>query len=164
MAEETVLRAVVVLGCRVVLDGEGRLVGALGRRVATAAALYGRRADEDTVVVASGGRSWAGLVEADAMARELTRLGVPERAVVRERCSLSTVDNARFGVAALARRGIDAGAVVTCAWHLPRAVVLFEGQGLRVEGVAAAAGEARLASRIWRWGRERVLTWAQSPR
>jgi uncharacterized SAM-binding protein YcdF (DUF218 family) len=154
----------VVLGCRVTFDDEGRLAGALGRRVARAAALHARHGDGETVVVASGGRRWSGHVEADAMARELVLRGVPEKQVVRERCSLSTADNARFAAAVLARRGMSGGAVVTCAWHVPRAVALFEQRGLRVEGVAAAAGEARWTHRIWRWGRERVLSWAQTAR
>jgi uncharacterized SAM-binding protein YcdF (DUF218 family) len=162
--EETVFRAIVVLGCGVAFDAEGRLTGALGRRVATAAAIHARRGDGETVVVASGGRRWSGRVEADAMARELLLRGVPERAVVRERCSLSTADNARFATAALARRGIAEAAVVTCAWHLPRAVALFERRGLRVEGVPAPGGEARWIRRVWRWGRERVLGWALTAR
>jgi uncharacterized SAM-binding protein YcdF (DUF218 family) len=120
----------VVLGCKVSLDGEGRLAGALAWRVAAAAGAYARRGDADVVVVASGGRRWAGIVEADAMARELARLGVPEGAIVRERCSLSTRDNARFAAAALERRGIARATVVTCAWHLARAVTLFTREGV----------------------------------
>jgi uncharacterized SAM-binding protein YcdF (DUF218 family) len=154
----------VVLGCRVALDGEGRLVGALARRVGVAAEAYARLAHPRAVVVASGGRRWAEAVEADAMARELRRLGVPEGAIVRERCSLSTRDNARFAVAALARRGIARATVVTCAWHLPRAVALFEGEGVEVVGLASPPGNARWTARVWRWGRERVLVWTQAPR
>ncbi|HEY6463027.1 MAG TPA: YdcF family protein, partial [Polyangiaceae bacterium] len=113
--------AIVTLGCRVTLDGEGRLSGALGRRVRAAAHAYGayqQQTGEGTLVVASGGRHWDGEVEADAMARELVRLGVPEAAIVRERCSLSTRENARYAAAALARRGIERALVVTCPWHL----------------------------------------------
>jgi uncharacterized SAM-binding protein YcdF (DUF218 family) len=110
-------------------------------------------------VVASGGRRWAGGVEADAMAEELAVAGVPEAAIVRERCSLNTIDNARFSAAILARRGLHRAAVVTCSWHLPRALALFTEAGLEVEPVAAEDGEAPpLASRVWRWGKERVLT------
>src|ERR1019366_5865854 len=49
-------RALVVLGCRVSLDGRGRLEGALARRVEAAAEAYARRGEADAVVVASGGR------------------------------------------------------------------------------------------------------------
>jgi uncharacterized SAM-binding protein YcdF (DUF218 family) len=154
------LSAIVVLGCRVVLDaGENLAAGALLRRVAMAAETYLERGDTATVVIASGGRRWGNVVEADAMARELARRGVPERAIVRERCSLSTRDNARFASEALGRRGIGSAAVVTCAWHMARATTLFSRAGVEVEAVAARAGRvAPWPSRIWRWGIERLLT------
>src|SRR5260370_33800172 len=73
--------------------------GTLARRIEAAAALYRRVADQNTLVIASGGRRWGGVVEADVIARELARQGVPVNAIVRERCSLSTRDNARFAAA-----------------------------------------------------------------
>jgi uncharacterized SAM-binding protein YcdF (DUF218 family) len=155
------VRATVVLGCAVSIDGAGRLSGALGRRVAAAAEAYARERDPHAVVIASGGRRWSGVVEADAMARELVLRGVPEGAIVRERCSLTTRENARFAAAALARRGLGEARIVTCAWHLPRASRLFERQGVRVSGLAAAparSGSETWVRRLWRWGRERVLT------
>jgi cyclophilin family peptidyl-prolyl cis-trans isomerase/uncharacterized SAM-binding protein YcdF (DUF218 family) len=140
----------------------GRLEGALGRRVEAAAAEYARRRERGeaagVLVVASGGRRWAGVVEADAMARELARRGVPPAVVVRERCSLSTRDNARFAVAALERRGIARATVVTCAWHLPRALALFRRAGVVADGLPAPSGNAPWRQRLWRWGRETVLT------
>jgi uncharacterized SAM-binding protein YcdF (DUF218 family) len=154
---------VIVLGCRVVFDGARRLApGALRRRVEKGAELYRARAERagaETIVVVSGGRHWGEIVEADAMAAELARLGVPIGAVVRERCSLSTRDNARFTAETLRRRGISRASVVTCAWHLPRALTLFVREGIEAEGIAAREGQpVRLRSRLWRWGVERVLT------
>jgi cyclophilin family peptidyl-prolyl cis-trans isomerase len=104
------------------------------------------------------------VVEADAMAAALQRAGVPPECIVKERLSLSTRENARFAAAALAKRGVGrvAVAVVTCAWHLPRALVLFRKQGLSVEGIGAADAPAPVRRRAWRWGRERVLTWIAS--
>jgi uncharacterized SAM-binding protein YcdF (DUF218 family) len=142
------------------LDDSERLVaGALRRRVEKGAETYLERGDSQTVVVVSGGRRWGEVVEADAMARELARRGVPERAIVRERCSLSTRDNARFSAETLGRRGIERAAIVTCAWHMARAVALFSRAGLAVEAVAAR-GERSVPwpSRLWRWGTERLLT------
>jgi hypothetical protein len=73
------MRTLVVLGCRVRLDGEGRLhEGTLRRRVVAAAEDYRKKAGGPTLVVTSGGRRWEGQVEADVMARELERHGVPE--------------------------------------------------------------------------------------
>jgi uncharacterized SAM-binding protein YcdF (DUF218 family) len=153
----------VVLGCRVRLDAAGRLApGALARRVEMGASTYldgGGAAGAATLVVASGGRRWDDHVEADAMARELVARGVPERAIARERCSLSTRDNARFTAEVLARRGIRRVTVVTCSWHLARAVLLFTEVGLEVDAVAARDGAMPpWPSRVLRWGRERILT------
>jgi uncharacterized SAM-binding protein YcdF (DUF218 family) len=140
------------------------LPGALARRVEMGARTYlAHIAETDgdegaALVVCSGGRRWADGVEADAMARELVRAGVPEGAVVRERCSLSTRDNARYTAAVLARRGLRRATVVTCSWHLPRAVAFFADEGLAVEAVAARDGALPpWPSRVWRWGRERFL-------
>ena len=153
------LLAVVVLGCRVRLDASDRLAsGALLRRVEMGTRTYVERGDVRTVFVVSGGRRWGDVVEADAMAREVSLRGVPERAIVRERCSFSTRENARFTAAALLRRGIDRVAVVTCAWHMARAVAVFSRAGLEVEAVAASGGEnASWPSQLWRWGVERLL-------
>ena len=157
-------RALVVLGCAVRLDTNGQLrPGELARRLEAAARVYAEGGGQATVVVATGGRRWGDAVEADVMARELVRAGVPERVVVRERCSLSTRDNARFTAATLARRGIDRATVVTSEWHLPRALTLFrrgvgcgrpggrtEGMtgGRRTFGIRAACGRLR----GWRGG------------
>jgi len=146
---------VIVLGGRARRNRDGLLVGALGRRVATAAALVIAR--DAPMVVASGGCVWDGEVEADVMAEALERAGVPASRIVRERCALTTRDNARYAARVLFRRGIDDGVIVTCGWHLPRAVALFRREGIRAEGYAAE-GEPHVAwtRRAWRWGRERV--------
>jgi uncharacterized SAM-binding protein YcdF (DUF218 family) len=154
----------VALGCRVTFDAGGRLTGALGRRVRAAAREYARPGGEARVVVASGGRRWPGGVEADAMAGELLELGVPDRAIIRERCSLSTRDNARFASAALARRGITRATVVTCSWHVPRAVALFRCCGVDTVGVGAGDDDPPWPRTVLRWGRERMLGWVQRPR
>ncbi len=158
--------ALVVLGCGFAVEGRGeqaRLApGALSRRVAAAAETlasgspYGRAA----VVIASGGRAWGGIVEADAIRGELVRLGVPAAVIVCERGSLSTRDNARYSAAAMARRGLRRATVVTCDWHLPRALATFRRAGIEASGLAAPSGPAALRKRAWRWGRERVLSWS----
>ncbi len=161
---------IVVLGCRAVIDPAGRLVpGALARRVDAASRLYLELARLDrqprgqpTLIVASGGRRWGTVVEADAMAHELRLRGVPDGAIVRERCSLCTRDNARFVAEALARRGSGAALVVTCNWHMPRALALFTRAGIDVEPFPAFAEErGSRRHRLWRSVREGVLTWVQ---
>src|SRR5215472_2397579 len=94
--------AVVVLGCQLHWSAARTLMGAAGRRARSAAQLV---LSLETVgktprVVASGGRAWSGVIEADALANELARLGVPLDRIERERRSWSTKANARH-VAAL---------------------------------------------------------------
>ncbi|HTB74424.1 MAG TPA: YdcF family protein [Polyangiaceae bacterium] len=153
------MSTIVVLGCRVRLDAGARLApGALARRVEMGARTYLQRGDARTVIVVSGGRRWGDEVEADAMARELALHGVPAGAIVRERCSLSTRENARFTAEVLGRRGAPGATLVTCPWHMARAVALFSRAGVAVEPVPATGVEAPWPSRAWRWGVERVLT------
>jgi uncharacterized SAM-binding protein YcdF (DUF218 family) len=164
--------ALVVLGCPVrrveeVEEGTGRrsaLAGALGRRVRRAATEWGRAAKDEredgrpAVLVATGGRAWDGAVEADAMAEALVDLGVPAGVIVRERASLHTRDNARFTAAVCARRGIGRVALVTCGWHLPRATMCFEAEGLVVvRQVSAGDLVGGWGTRAWVLGKERVL-------
>ncbi len=157
------LSAIVVLGCRAILDASGRLrAGALEARLDAAARLYALRGGDRTLVVASGGRCWEGAgVEADVMGRELAHRGVPERAIVRERCSLSTRENARFVREVLARRlrSTEPVALVTNDWHMPRAGALFRRAGLVVEPVPAAPADAPWHTRVWRRAREGMLVW-----
>ena len=151
--------AIVVLGCRVRLDAGARLApGALARRVEMGARTYLERGDTRTVIVVSGGRRWGDEVEADAMARQLALHGVPAGAIVRERCSLSTRENARFTAEVLGRRGARGATLVTCPWHMARAVALFSRAGVAVEAAPAVGVDAPWPSRAWRWGVERVLT------
>ena len=122
--------ALVVLGCR-----------SSARRSEAAAAAFHARAGEFACVVASGGRAWAteaggpSVVEADALAADLVRRGVPENLVVRERCSHSTRENARYCRSVLARWNIDTVTIVSTDWHLPRATRHFTDVGFAVTSV-----------------------------
>ena len=146
---------VCVLGCRA-----GSMT--LARRAKAAAEIYRRRGAD--LAVACGGRSWDGVVEADELARMLREGGVPAEAIVRERCSLDTRDNARFAAALLARRGIGRILLVTCTWHLPRAERAFRASGLEVEGVGVDPPEASLLQRIYWRQRERLSSWNDARR
>ena len=184
-------QALVVLGCALARGGGGPphtplftratgttgqigLGGALRRRVLAAALEWERARLEDreeggrerpSILVATGGRSWGGEMEADAMAGALVALGVPAGSVVRERASLHTRDNARFTAAVCGRRGIGRVTLVTCGWHLERARMLFEAEGLEVvRGVSAGDGSYGWAERAWVLGKERVLTALMRPR
>jgi uncharacterized SAM-binding protein YcdF (DUF218 family) len=148
-----------VLGCRVIARVPHGLEGAAGRRAGAAAeAFFAGRAP---VIVASGGRAWDGRVEADALADALFAAGVPKEAIVRERCSFSTVENALFTARILERRGARAVGIVTCAWHLPRALRAFRAQGVVCEGVPAHVDGAGAGRRAYWEVREAIASWLE---
>lgn len=143
---------VCVLGCRSQSQ-------ALARRAGAASQAFRERAAD--LVVACGGRAWRGEVEADALAARLVAGGVPEDRILRERSSLDTLENAQFARGILGRYGLGEArvTVVTCAWHLPRAVRLFAGTGLEVDGVGVEPPGAGATRRAYWHVRERLSTW-----
>lgn len=147
--------ALILLGCPV--GAAGVAPAALRRARAAAHAFHEGKAP---VIVASGGRTWFGRVEADVLANALEGFGVPSSAIVRERCSFSTRENAKYTAGILARKNIDDAIVVTCAWHLARALRAFENEGVRARGIGVplpdGTGPAR---RAYLTLRETVASW-----
>lgn len=142
--------ALIVLGCRV--DG-GELRHAARRRVERAAAAYEELGAE--LVVASGGKAWDGYRECEVFARGLIERGVPASRVVEERESLTTRGNA-LGTARLLRDRARARlGIVTCDWHMPRALALFERAGLIASPVPALSPNRSLGAVALRSARER---------
>ncbi len=88
-------------------------------------------------LLVSGGAPFGGLAEAEAMRTVLeTEFAVPVRWV--EAASADTAENAANSARLLRAAGVQRIALVSQAWHLPRAVALFERQGLTV--MAAPTG------------------------
>jgi uncharacterized SAM-binding protein YcdF (DUF218 family) len=147
--------AIVLLGCRI-LPG-GRLSSAAERRVARAA-----RAFADgiaTRIVASGGKAWDGVREADAMSRALEAHAVPASAITRELSSTTTRSNARQTRDLLAVIGARRVAVVTCDWHLSRALARFSDAGFEALGLPAPSPLRPWHQRMYVFWRERVSDW-----
>ena len=145
--------AVVVLGCRL-LDG-GVPSPAAQRRIAEGAAAFHRSVavgGTPPLVVASGGRRWGREVEAVAIADALAALAVPRDRIALELFSLSTVENARYTAEILRAHGIRRAAVVTCDWHIPRALRSFA--AFDVEAFACPA--ASPAATRWTWLQRRA--------
>ncbi len=146
--------AIVVLGCRVLHSGVPTETAR--RRAARAAEAYAERVAP--LVLVSGGRRWGAHAEAPVIAAEIVRCGVPGEAVVQELCSLSTYENAIFSSALLRRLGAKRIAVVTCAWHIERALSNFRNAGadLDVWPLPAPVPAAGLWQRVVRKGHEMV--------
>jgi uncharacterized SAM-binding protein YcdF (DUF218 family) len=109
-------------------------------RRAHAAAEHFKRSDA-RLLITSGGRRWHGYAEAVALARVVESLGVDPTCIVTELCSLSTFENARYVVEAFKRLQVRRAAIVTCDWHLPRALRSFRHLGADVVGVPAPSLE-----------------------
>jgi uncharacterized SAM-binding protein YcdF (DUF218 family) len=143
--------ALVLLGCRV---EAGRLPGPAARRVARAAAAF--HDGWSSRIVVSGGRLCAGIVEADALAVELERAGVPTSALVLERASRTTLENARLTAPILAQLGAHRVGLVSCDWHVARALWCFRRAAVAVEAVPAPSPPVSALRRGLRGAKEQV--------
>jgi cyclophilin family peptidyl-prolyl cis-trans isomerase/uncharacterized SAM-binding protein YcdF (DUF218 family)/HEAT repeat protein len=141
----------VVLGCRV--QG-GQLSHAARRRVERAARAF--RDEGASLVIASGGKDWQGFKECEVFARGLAERGVAAERIVQELESQTTRGNAR-GVAQLLRgKPSPRLGLVTCDWHMPRALCLFRRVGLSAVPVPAASPARALPIAVARSLRERA--------
>jgi len=143
------LDALVLLGCRV---APGVLSPPAARRVARAAEAY--REGLSTRIVVSGGKCWEGVCEADVLADALVKEGIPETALLLERASLTTRENARESERVLRPFGARRVGVVSCDWHLRRALFCFRRVGLTAEGVPAPSPALPFVRRTLRQLRE----------
>lgn len=156
MLRDVFFEVLVVLGCPPGVGsrpGVESLGGPALRRVERAARAYHEEGAEQ--VIACGGKAWAGLQECEAFARGLVERGVPAEKVFQERQSHSTWGNARGVFEILGRRTDRKLGVVTCDWHLPRALRLFRQLGLDAVGVPAISPPRPLHQVAARYLRER---------
>lgn len=93
-------------------------------------------------ILVTGGAPYGGRAEADAMAETLKQ-GFHAKTIWVEDKSNDTAENATYSAKILKQHGITHIALVSQAWHLPRAKTLFEQQGLTVTlaGTGYTTGE-----------------------
>jgi len=104
-------------------------------RVVTAARLQRRLG---VPVVVSGGKVFDRQdAEAPVVARVLSDLGVPREKILVEAKSRDTVENARRAKEILSANGLRRPLLVTSAYHMRRAVAVFEKAGVAVTPVPA---------------------------
>lgn len=82
-------------------------------------------------ILVTGGGLFGKRPEADAMAETLQR-DFHAKDIWTEDQSKDTAENAAYSATILKQHGIERIAIISQAWHLPRAITLFEQQGLIV--------------------------------
>jgi uncharacterized SAM-binding protein YcdF (DUF218 family) len=140
-----VFDALVLLGCRVTSGG---LPGPARRRVEAAAAAFA--AGFAPRVAVTGGKRWGATIEAEELARALRAAGVPSDAILFERAATNTFENARFTAKLLVPLGFTRVGLVTCDWHLPRALWNFREAGLSAEPLPAVSPAVAVSQRALR--------------
>lgn len=127
------MRAVVVLGCKLVLDTDKRYIPGdiLSMRLDTAARVY-EEGNYDMIIV-SGGKAnvYEGTSEAMAMKDYLVKLGISEENIIMEQASVSTAENTMFTLEIVGNIGACSLAVVTSNFHITRSSMLFEAKAPR---------------------------------
>ncbi len=144
--------SLVLLGCRV--TGPNTLSPPATRRARRAVQALGTGAF--TRILVCGGKSWHGVREADALCAFLTENGVPTSALERELWSHSTRQNAHYAAKLWLPRGLLRVGIVTCDWHMPRALHCFRGAGFDPEPLPALSPQVSMAETLLRSARERT--------
>ena len=101
-----------------------------GDRLLHAVALF-KAGKAMRIIVSGGSRGWEA-PEAALMAEILQQMGVPETAILQERVSRHTLENARYTKDVLSREGLNSVLLVTSAFHMHRAETMFQLQGIEV--------------------------------
>lgn len=151
MLRHVAFDALIVLGCRV---SSGPLAHAALRRVERAARAYHEHGAN--LVIVSGGKTWQGVMEAEAFARGLAERGVPEARLLLERESMTTRGNARGSARLLRGRPCTRLGLVTCDWHMQRALRLFQRVGLEATPIPAPTPAGPRLVALRRYARERA--------
>ena len=111
-----------------------------------AAAAYKLQRETGLPVLVSGGAPFSSGPEAEAAAAYLEELGVPRAKLLTEVRSRDTEENAEYSGGICRERGYKKAILLTSAFHMPRAVLLFDrlgGVDLEPFPVARRAGGPR---------------------
>ncbi len=110
------------------VDGVGALCGSPANRLLTTVRLHRKLG---IPILLSGGQVYSDSgQEAGIAKRVLMSLGVPENMILTETKSVNTTQNARFSADIIRERGFHRPILVTSAFHMNRAVLNFEQQGI----------------------------------
>ena len=94
-------------------------------------------------IVFTGGAAKNEFVEADVLARVAAAQGIPPSAIVVEKKSKDTIQNACFAARLMSNHGWRSAEVVSSEYHLPRASMIFSHTQLEWRMHAASTLQAR---------------------
>lgn len=117
------------------LTGTGVSTPLMMGRIVTAARLYNQT--KLPIIVTGGKWSDDDVSEASIAARFLMDLGVPESAITKEEKARDTAENASFTAAICRQKGFSRPIILTSAFHLKRAMILFGRQNLQITPIPA---------------------------
>ena len=109
-------------------SGNSELNSAGLERVFTAARISKKK---NIPIIASGGAVFAKKAEAEVAKRFLTDMGVSGDKIIVENKSRDTYENAVFSREICIERGFKKAILVTSAFHMPRAAMIFEKAGFK---------------------------------
>lgn len=119
-------------------------LGPSGSRLLHGFRLY--KAGKAPLLLLSGGSLWTRPTEAEQMRGVLSEWGVPDGAMILEDESRNTRENAVASLRLMQQRGLRRALLVTSAFHMPRALAIFQKEAARLSAQAAgpvASGEER---------------------
>jgi uncharacterized SAM-binding protein YcdF (DUF218 family) len=102
-------------------------------RLFQAIALY-KRGEINKILLSSGSANLIDneVKEADLAVKYLKLIGIPDSAILIENQSRNTIENAKYSLALIEKKKPDAKIlVITSAWHIPRAKLIFDRQSKR---------------------------------
>ena len=135
---------IIVLGARVWPDG--RMSNTLTYRCERALEIY--RMFPGIKIIPSGGRgSDEPVSEAEAMKEYFLRRGIPEKDILLENRSRSTVENLVFSKEIMLANGLASAVIVTSDYHTERALCMSQDAGIDA-CVAAAQSPQRMRTKI----------------
>jgi uncharacterized SAM-binding protein YcdF (DUF218 family) len=100
-------------------------------------------------LILTGGATHKGFVEARVMARTAEAQGIPEGAIFVEPEAMDTIQNACYSARIMKAHGWRSAEVVSSAYHLPRAGLIFNGLPLEWRLHDAPPLEPESAAHSW---------------
>jgi uncharacterized SAM-binding protein YcdF (DUF218 family) len=114
--------AIIVLGYRA--DSDGNPTPRMLSRVSEAVREYERGVAPRLIL--TGGPTHHDFVEAQVMARAAEAEGIPRSAIFEEPAAMNTIQNACFSARIMKTHGWHSAEIVSSAYQLPRAAMIFE--------------------------------------